>query len=324
MRTFPEPIKFVLRLPYRATKYFLHFLKFFLLDIKIKRYLHSDLQQKNNRAPTLDDTPLIISLTSYPARFYQLHYTLYSIMQQQCKADKVILWLTEQECPNGRKCVPQKILAFEKYGLEITFSRDNLRPYNKIIHALRAYPNATIITLDDDIYYADFVIQTLVESYKKYPKDIHCHVAKRAYFKDSKNIAPYHEWEVITNKYNIHKKSFTPSNSSLYNLQFGFAGVLYPPHSLYKDAIDSEIFLQLSPTSDDIWLWAMAVLNSTKIRFIEKANANPDVISVQSSQKYALWKTNDAAYDINGKNQKHLEKILAYYPQILEILKKEQ
>ncbi len=46
LRVFPESIKLMLRLPYRVVKYFLHLLKFFLLDFKIKHYLYLDLQQK--------------------------------------------------------------------------------------------------------------------------------------------------------------------------------------------------------------------------------------------------------------------------------------
>ncbi|MFD2440114.1 hypothetical protein ACFSS8_08530 [Paracoccus kondratievae] len=39
--------------------------------------------------------PLIVSLTSYPARFASLHLVLRSVLQQTVRADRVILWLDE-------------------------------------------------------------------------------------------------------------------------------------------------------------------------------------------------------------------------------------
>ena len=42
----------------------------------------------------------------------------------------------------------------------------------------------------------------------------------------------------------------------------GCGGILYPPHSLYKDVCKEEIFTKIAPFADDIWLWGMALLNN--------------------------------------------------------------
>ncbi len=308
LRTLPSWIKAILKPPYASIKWFKHKIRLLLLENEIKRFLRSNTSgiRINSTPPKI---PLIISLTSYPKRFYQLHYTLYSIMKQSYKADKIILWLNKQECPNGRADVPKHILEFEKCGLEIAFSDENFRPYNKIIHTICAYPESSIITFDDDIFYPDFIVKRLVESYEKFPKDVHCHWVKYVVFDKNGMLEDYNNW-LTTDKYQI------PPHSSYRNFLFGVGGVLYPPHCLYKDVIDSQIFMRLAPTSDDIWLWAMALLQGSKIRLIEgyASNTVAGAITTWGSQENALWKYNATA------NQKHLDNILACYPQILEIL----
>ena len=230
-------------------------------------------------------------------------------MKQSYKADKIILWLSKQECPNGRADVPKHILEFEKCGLEIAFSDENLRPYNKIIHTIRSFPQSCIITFDDDIFYPDFVVRRLVESYEKFPKDVHCHYVKYVLFDENSALEDYIKWLQLR-EYQI------PPHSSYRNFLFGVGGVLYPPHCFYKDVADSQIFMRLAPTSDDIWLWAMALLQGSKIRLIENYDPNSGAITTWDSQENALWKYNAIA------NQKHLDNILACYPQILEILRR--
>jgi len=49
----------------------------------------------------------------------------------------------------------------------------------------------------------------------------------------------------------------------------GCGGVLYPPKSLYKDVTDYEIAARLAPAADDIWFWAMALVNGTGHRLVD-------------------------------------------------------
>ena len=43
------------------------------------------------------------SLTSFPQRMYEIHYTLYSLLTQTIKPAKVILWLGREQFPNLEK-----------------------------------------------------------------------------------------------------------------------------------------------------------------------------------------------------------------------------
>ena len=48
----------------------------------------------------LDDKRLIVSLTSYGRRLYDVAYTVESIMRQTLKPNKIVLWIDESDKDN--------------------------------------------------------------------------------------------------------------------------------------------------------------------------------------------------------------------------------
>ena len=52
--------------------------------------LDKEIQEFTQNGTTGDDDGLIISLTSFPQRMYEIHYTLYSLLTQTVKPAKVI------------------------------------------------------------------------------------------------------------------------------------------------------------------------------------------------------------------------------------------
>ncbi|WP_216634165.1 hypothetical protein, partial [Helicobacter sp. CLO-3] len=264
----------------------------------------------NNKNIANNIPEIVISFTSYPKRINQVCYTIYSILTQTYKPNRVVLYLSTQEFPNKLDDLPQKLLAFCKHGLEIRFVEQNYRPYNKILFALKDFPESIIITIDDDIFYPPFIIERLVSSYQKIPDAIHCHWASKVLFDENNNILPYMSWGWICDA--------TPS---ILNSVQGFGGALYPPHCLHKSIFDSEKFLKLSPTSDDIWIWAMAVLNNTKTHRILNYCYFYDYVTIKrSSQDSALGRTINCTKDGNNI---FLKNVLEYFPEIREKLRKE-
>ena len=96
------------------------------------------------------ETPIIVSLTSYRERFKDLPLTLYSLLNQSLKPDRIILWLDNEY--EDLTNLPYEITQFIKNGLEIRFVKD-IGPYTKVIYAFKEYRNAVIVSADDDIYY---------------------------------------------------------------------------------------------------------------------------------------------------------------------------
>ena len=191
---------------------------------------------------------LIISLTSYPARFRTLPLVLSSILKQSIKPDKVILWIEK----NDKKKIPSSVNNFK--GITIKYCENGLLSYKKIIPALKQFRNEYIITLDDDVIYSSQSIEKLIIQSKKYPKDIIANCTHKIKINTS-NPAKYKSW-----KHNYKKET-------RYAYFTGTGGVLYPPNCFYKDVLKSKMFKKLAPFGDDIWLNWMVKLRGKKIRF---------------------------------------------------------
>ena len=107
---------------------------------------------------------LIVSLTSFPERMYDLHFCLYSLLTQTLKPDEVILWLAAEEFPNKEADLPQKVLQLKDNGLTIKWC-ENIGSYKKLIPTIREYPNDIIVSADDDIFYPAEWLERLYNSY---------------------------------------------------------------------------------------------------------------------------------------------------------------
>lgn len=274
-----------------------------------KTAVDKEIAQYNVSGVTDDENGIIISLTSFPQRMYEIHFTLYSLLTQTIKPAKVILWLGKEQFPNLEQDIPEKVLKLKENGLTIGWT-NNMYSYTKLIPALREYPNNIIVTADDDIYYEKDWLEKLVKAHEKSPNDIICHRAHRIKL-NNQGIAPYKKWT----------KKIRGTKASYLNFLTGVGGVLYPANCLYKDVLNEELFTEIAAKADDVWFWAMSVLNNTKTlvpknHIQELTYVNPerergltDEITLFSSNK-------------KGGNDLQIEKVINHYPQILEILRK--
>lgn len=251
---------------------------------------------------------IIVSLTSYPARIYDIHYCLYSLLNQNFKPDKLILWLSKEEFPNLEEDLPSNVLNLKKHGLEIKWTEKNFRVYNKLIHSLTEYPNDIIVTADDDIFYPEDWLERLYENYDG--KNV---VAHRAHLVDfaSDSPVPYELWDKCTENEEI----------SILNLPTGVGGVLYPPDVFYKDILNDQLFLKLTPNNDDIWVWAMVVLNNRKINVVK--NGYKYLTYINPERELNLNDDGTLYEDNLLRNDEQLSAILEYYPEIKDRLLEE-
>src|SRR5574343_906457 len=106
------------------------------------------------------DKKVIVSLTSFPGRVQDVWIVIECLFRQTFKADKIILWLSESQF-NGIE-LPQRLLDQKKRGLEIRFVEDDLKSHKKYIYALNEYKNDYVITVDDDLYYDNQLIENQI------------------------------------------------------------------------------------------------------------------------------------------------------------------
>ncbi len=209
-------------------------------------------------APSGRRPRIIVSLTSFPARMGDIHYTLFSLLKQTVVPDEIVLWLGADKFPNREKDLPESVLRLVRMGIRIQWCTD-MRSYTKLVPALQQYPDDIIITVDDDIFYPEYLVEKLYDAYLQNPDMVHCMRAHRVGLGYQNNILPYNMWHAEI-------QGVSPSYG---NFQTGVGGVLYPPHCLCGDVVRADLFQHLAPSADDVWFWAMAVKNGTKINVVK-------------------------------------------------------
>lgn len=243
---------------------------------------------------------VIISLTSFPERINTVNQTIESLLNQEVKANKIILWLAPEQFPNKEADLPKQLLNLKEKGLIIDWYHD-IRSYKKLIPTLKKYPDSIIITVDDDNIYQYSWLKKLYESYLKFPNDIQCHRVTKFIYNGSFNA--------IAGGTQYYK------DASYLNKLVGLGGVLYPPHCFYKDILNENLITKLAPTNDDQWFWFMAMLNKVKIRVVD----NPDIEAhyIKGTQEKSLCNIND-----KGKNLfwNDFNNMIRYYPDIKTIM----
>ena len=241
---------------------------------------------------------IIVSLTSYGSRIETVHLVIETILKQTYQVDKIILWLDEVEfSPHS---IPDQLKQLSNNSqLEINFCKD-IKSYKKLIPTLKLYPNETIITIDDDIYYEKDLIKDLLIEHLKYPNTIICARAhKMLYNKNS--LLSYNDWEYCTQN-NIPSMDIFPTSG---------AGTLFPPNSLHTDTIKDELFMELSPTADDVWFKAMSLLQNTPCKVINQKNKKYSRLRfIDNTQEHGLCLIN---IDEKSGNNKQLQQVFKYY-----------
>lgn len=240
------------------------------------------------------DETFIVSLTSFPARIEDIWITIETILRQSFKPDKIILWLAEEQFPD--KKLPESLIKLTERGLTIEFCED-LRSHKKYYFSMQIFPEANIITMDDDVYYPKQFLKHLIDLHKRFPKAICANRAHQMIFKNG-TIRPYQKW-----KHN-HKKILKPSPILV---QVGVGGVLYPPESLSKDVFAKEVFKKICFFADDLWLKIMALKKGTMV--VTNSQYNKDFVSVGKTQREKLV-TNNV---LSGGNDDQLKNVLDHY-----------
>jgi hypothetical protein len=237
----------------------------------------------------------VVSLTSFPARINDVWIAIECLLRQTFKPDKIILCLAITQFPD--KKVPDSLKKLESRGLEVRFCEEDLRAHKKYLYTLKEFPSANIITVDDDAYNDNRMLESLYLLHKKYPQHIVSNRVHKMKFNKDKTLKPYRKW-----KHNISKE-----NPSHLLFATGVGGVLYPPNSLHPEIFNIEVFKKICFLADDIWLKCMALKQGTKV--VTNATYNKDPLTIRKSQMEKLVSANV----LSGGNDKQLRDVCAHY-----------
>lgn len=253
----------------------------------------------------IPEQQIIVSLTSFPAAIPYAYKAIQSILNGSVLPDKIILYLTfAQFKENG---IPKELIELSKKNniFEIRNYDKDIRSYRKLIPALNDFPDAVIVTIDDDVAYHKSMLSDLLQLHAQYPNAILAHRAKLI-----KPGKPYRKWR----KYRWYHFLSQRIHSNFKNIQTGVGGVLYPPHTLKKEMLDLALFTQIAPTTDDIWFWAAAVANNIPVIPVPFGHNKPK--GVGKPKELSLKTTNFKSG--TDKNVATLKAIIEKYPEIGE------
>ena len=246
-----------------------------------------------------DETDIIVSLTSYGKRVCDtLPYTLYSLLQQTRKPNRIVVWLDNVNW--SEDSLPTILKKLETLGIEFFFVEDT-RSYKKLIPALMAFPDNVLITTDDDLYYNPYTIEWLTDAYVK--SDKHSVFGTWAYPAKVSNgqYQPYSTWKA------------NQSDSTDYAL-IGCGGILYPPHIFDEEILKKDLFMKMAPTADDLWFWVMEKRQGIPIKLIEKGGYGLH----EAVNRIDVWEPNREGSlfyinEVQGKNDEQFISLINYY-----------
>ena len=239
----------------------------------------------SGKVMVLKSQEIIVSVTSYPARIRSAALAIETIFDQTRNPDRVVLWLAASQFPKQYEDLPKELLGLvSEKGLEIQWCDDDLKPHKKYFYAFQRYPDALVITIDDDILYPPQRIENLYLSYLLHPYAVAAARAHLIAISEAGTILPYKLWPQEIDAY-VNKPS-------LQLCATGCGGVLYPTTLFSKVReclLDKEIIKRSCLYADDLWLKGMELVAGIPLVVAEEFQ---DLCYAPDSQDVGLWHKN--------------------------------
>lgn len=256
-----------------------------------------------------EKSDIIVSLTSFPARISKVYIVIETLLRQTVMPNKIILYLSLDQF-SGIEDIPKKLRKLcYKNLLIVKFVKEDYKPHKKYYYSINDY-DKNILTVDDDMFYPEDLIEILANSLDKYPNTINCILAKKIGIKGSK-IDLYKNWS---------SKNINPNIPRFNLIPIGCGGVLYPYNCFNKKVLlDQKMFMRICPQADDLWLKFNSTINNKKS---VKAGGyyNFVFIDIIIKNNKSLWKSN-----VNNKeNDIQLNDLLKEFPMFVDILNTEK
>lgn len=239
---------------------------------------------------------IIVSLTSYPKRISVLPNVIASLNNQTVKPDKIVIYLTKEEFAGHKNLVDEKYFA--ENNAVICWVNHNYGPYNKFIYAFKEFKDDIIITVDDDFEYTETMIEELVMGATKFPDAIIARRVRVITSTDDDELEDYENW------YAVQKEEMGLfADSPRFDLiALGVGGVLYHPNQFSDELLREDLFSEISPGNDDLWLKLYQMLAGIPVvQVVARINEDYEIKEMSRDGLYANRnKTGDNQIFINN------------------------
>ena len=201
---------------------------------------------------------IIVSFTTYPERFFYIPGLMKILRNQNCPIKKIILFLYKED---------YELYHLNISDLKIILTDKDLKPHKKYFYAMKLFREYAIITLDDDMNYDKYVLESLLNSYVENPNIISGRRTHLMSYKKNKELNKYSFWR-------YEQKLIKKPDFNLFLT--GCGGIIYPPDILN---INDEILpiINETITNDDFTLKYLEIKKGIPIKWI----ANKKVTGVQ-------------------------------------------
>lgn len=249
---------------------------------------------------------IIVSMTSYPKRITNAGISIYLMLTKQTLSpDEIHLWLSVEEFPGMLADLPgdlQSIVLHPKVFI-------HWLPNNTYVHKrheiFKLFDNdACVFLIDDDVIYNNALIETVMQTHRKWPNSIICY-----------NQYSKHEY---SGKHIIYGKPL-PETSPKANHN-RWCGQSMIPASIYPHIIlDPEHQLvrnRCSPISDECWIQPWLVLYDIPVYHLSY-DWGKDINPALSKTKGLCSTTHTIEANGLERRDNWLHAVLTAYPSIM-------
>lgn len=247
-----------------------------------------------------DRQRVIVSLTSYPQRIDYVADVVRSLFAQLRLPDLTVLYLSEDQFPDGVKSLPPNLTACLGRDFQIRWVRGDMRSHKKYLYAVRDFPEDLVITVDDDIVCRNTLVGDLLDAHARHPHAVAAIRTHLMEFDSGGALLPYSDWQMEVG----NPRPELCDRPSMRLFGTSGAGMLFPPGSLPAAAFDTEAIGETCPNADDVWLKAMSTIAGYPTVSVAGWQG---VDCIEGSQETSLWATNQ-----RGGNDDAIRKVRAY------------
>lgn len=252
---------------------------------------------------------VIVSMTSYPGRISNVGKSIYLLLNFQTrKPDEIHLWLAEPEFPNREKDLPQDLHAM----LNVDNVFLHWLPKNTYAHKKHEYfkianNNDCVFLFDDDVRYADDLIENCMKAHNTFPEAIiaynlysqHIYRGKKILYNDGVQL----DWSKPRYDTRLCTQCMIPAN-------------LYPKEALEQN--NQDIRDKICPVCDETWLDPFRVKHNIPI-FHFKYGWGEDISSSASHYVGLCVYTHQKEENGYERRDNWLENVLNTFPEIKKI-----
>lgn len=240
---------------------------------------------------------VIVSFTSFPKRINNVWQVVECMKRQTIKPQKIILWLSRQQFPSLSD-IPLSLSSRIDDCFEIRMVDEDYRSHKKYYYAAKEYPNKLLFLIDDDLYYPTNIIERSLECLNTHREYVICNYAFSIAYDDNGCRLPYKRW----------KELFHDSEDESIFLGTG-GGTLFCPNRLYKDLLNIDVAMSLTPIADDVWINAMIRLSNVPKVLLKHGL----IVPIINKNNATLCSQNVG----DNMNDKQIDNLESYYQCIL-------